>query len=398
MTTAPLSLLRGPLLMATVVAALTIPYMLELSPRTLACVALFATGLWITLLDTIALAKTTLKTKACSFLNNIVLNDVLKSWFDPETGWVACWTAFFVGNATMFTLPMTDDQRIRLVQSSLGIRDVQEAKNILTSPGGFQVMLPENIQQWLHKNETAKEEEEDGNEKDCDQSNQTQETEQSSETEMRNATHDDDDEYSVKQVPFKLDSKRGAPASRGVKTRAGKNKALPPPPSIVHNPSQPCTHPPQYPLDVMGSILKEMASDFIKRTCSSMSDSTIQRLAVTASVAFCLQMYKSPRSRRIVTGAIEGSAAFTFAGVAVGAITALVTKAQFSECPTSPSAGGQPSSLITSVLAKLRQAAGVRRLQGIVAVLVLWYVGRRRHRGLLQQGAHQSPWSPRAST
>jgi hypothetical protein len=396
MTTAPLSLLRGPLLMATVVAALTLPYILELSPRTLACVALFATGLSITLADTIALAETTLKTKTCSFLNNIVLNDVLKSWFDPETGWVACWTAFFVGNATMYTLPMTDDQRIRLVQSSLGIRDVQEAKNILTSPGGFQVMLPENIQQWLHGNETTKDEE-DGNEKDCDQSNQTQETEQSSETEMRNATHGDNDQYSDEQVPFKLDSKRDAPASRGVKTRAGKNNALPPP-SIVHNSSPPCTHPPQYPLDVMGSILKEMASDFIKRTCSSMSDSTIQRLAVTASVAFCMQMYKSPRSRRIVTGAIEGSAAFTFASVAVGAITALVTKAHFSECPTSPSAGGQPSSLITRVRAKLRQAAGVRRLQGIVAVLVLWYVGRRRHRGLLQQGAHQSQWSPGGST
>lgn len=56
-------------------------------------------------------------------------------------------------------------------------------------------------------------------------------------------------------------------------------------------------------------------------------------MAVAASAAFALQMYKSPQTRRIVTGAVEGTTALTFASVAVGAIAALVTKSRVLDNP-----------------------------------------------------------------
>ena len=123
----------------------------------------------------------------------------------------------------------------------------------------------------------------------------------------------------------------------------------------------------------MSSILKEFATDFIKKSCSTIPDSTMQGLAVAASAAFALQMYKSPRSRRLVTGAVEGTAALTFASVAVGAIAALLTKSQVSS----------QSSFLRIAIARLKQSSGVRRVQGMIFILVLWYVGRQRaKRGL----------------
>ena len=66
----------------------------------------------------------------------------------------------------------------------------------------------------------------------------------------------------------------------------------------------------------------------------------------------------------MVTGAIEGTAALTFASVAVGGIAALITKSQVSQ--------------ESSFLRIMKQASGLRRVQGMIAVLVLWYVGRQR--------------------
>jgi len=354
--------------MVTVTAALILPYVLELSTQTLVCLILFCIGLFVTLQDALTLAEASVRRRASTFLNTVVLDDVLKSWFDPETGWVACWTCFFVGNATMYSLPMTDNQRVRLVQSCLWTSD-EQAKSILTSPGGFQVMLPEKLQLWLNgdsaENTRALEKNEEENE--CDRSNLTEETEPS-----EAETKESDKE---RRVPSKVNVKQDAPSGR---SRATEKKDTAAPPPLVEQ-NSPQTHP-QYPLDAMGSILKEMAMDFIKRTCTRIPGSTVQGLAVAASTAFALQMYKSPRSRRIVTGAVEGTTALTFVSVAIGAIVALITKARVLE-------GNQQASLIRIILAKLKQAGGLRRVQGMIAVLVLWHFGRRP-RGRLQPPMH----------
>jgi hypothetical protein len=302
-----------------------------------------------------------------------VLDDVLKSWFDPETGWFACWISFFIGNATMYSLPMTDEQRVRLVQSCLWT-DEEQARSILTSPGGFQVMLPEKLQLWLNGDKVEEiQVSSNGNENECDRSNSTEETEPS-EAETK-ATQDLDEECDEREA-LRSDSKRGNAVKRrrGLETekRTGSAAALPPP-LFVQSPQ--VSHHPQYPLDAMGTILKEMVMDFIKRICTRIPESSVQGLAVAASAAFALQMYKSPRSRRLVINAVEGTTALTFASVAVGSIAALITKARILEQSASSE---QQSSFFRSILAKVHGAGSLRRVQGMIAVLVLWYVGRRR--------------------
>ncbi len=191
MSAAPYVLLRGPLLITTVLTALSLPYLLELSIETLVCLALFVMGIIVTLFDVVFFAESSLRRRTAQFLDNLVLDNVLKSWFDPETGWMASIMAFWVGNATMYTLPTTDAQRIRLVQSSLWTSD-EQARNILFAPGGFKVMLPETLQLWLYPNADV--------ENECDECNVTEATE-TSEAETKLDNDDLDCDEHIRPLP-----------------------------------------------------------------------------------------------------------------------------------------------------------------------------------------------------
>ncbi len=353
MSAAPYVLLRGPLLITTVLTALSLPYLLELSIETLVCLALFVMGIIVTLFDVVFFAESSLRRRTAQFLDNLVLDNVLKSWFDPETGWMASIMAFWVGNATMYTLPTTDAQRIRLVQSSLWTSD-EQARNILFAPGGFKVMLPETLQLWLYPNADV--------ENECDECNVTEATE-TSEAETKLDNDDLDCDEHIRPLPTTNRVQHDASTqhvSHGLQSEREHTSA----PSSVPAHVSPSPSLPQYPLQVMSSILKEIATDFFRKSCCTIPESTMQGLAVAASAAFALQMCKSPRSRQMVTGAIEGTAVLTFASVAVGAIAALITKSQVSQ--------------ESSFLRIMKQASGFRRVQGMIAILVFWYVGRQR--------------------
>ena len=385
--------------MATVVASLIIPPLLQLSPEKLLYLGLFAVGLVLTLRDGMTLAKRRLRQGTLNLVETTVLDDVLRSIFDPETGWIACWVSLFVGNATMYTLPMSDEQRVRLVQSCLWTSE-EQARTILTSPGGFKVMLPDNIQLWLDQESSAlcsptldaSKCDIDGSDHECDSSNQSEETEPSEE-EMSHVLN------ASSGPPRGLDGfssqlKSGAPVERKPATKT--RNEIPDPATQTSRKATPGTAPtirahPPYPLDAMGSILKEIASDAMKRTCTGVPDSVIQTVGVVASAALALHLTCSPRARRIVAGAVEGTAALTLASVAAGAIAALVTKAHVTGSQQGDGATREirydVSSISRSLLIKLKDACisgggGIRRLQGIIAVLVLLYVGRRRTRHL----------------
>ncbi len=329
MSAAPYVLLRGPLLITTVLTALSLPYLLELSIETLVCLALFVMGIIVTLFDVVFFAESSLRRRTAQFLDNLVLDNVLKSWFDPETGWMASIMAFWVGNATMYTLPTTDAQRIRLV--------------------------PETLQLWLYPNADV--------ENECDECNVTEATE-TSEAETKLDNDDLDCDEHIRPLPTTNRVQHDASTqhvSHGLQSEREHTSA----PSSVPAHVSPSPSLPQYPLQVMSSILKEIATDFFRKSCCTIPESTMQGLAVAASAAFALQMCKSPRSRQMVTGAIEGTTAvLTFASVAVGAIAALITKSQVSQ--------------ESSFLRIIKQASGFRRVQGMIAILVFWYVGRQR--------------------
>jgi hypothetical protein len=386
--------------MATVTAALTLPFLLQLSTETVVCLGLFAVGTVITLRDVAKFAESRVRQRTSNFLENLVLDDVMRSIFDPETGWIACWVSLFVGNASMYAMPMSSEQRVRLIQSCLWTSE-EQARSILTSPGGLKVMLPEALQVWLNRDESnlcnetlnAKEIDTDMSEHECDRSNQTEETLESCGGEPKSPRAVDlEHSRPMGEVESQLESQCDVPVNRkrglASKTIAIDATTRTLPPTICGPPE---TRPP-YPLDVMGYILKEIASDIIQRTCNRIPDSAIRTLAVAASAAFALHLSYSPRARRIVAGAVEGTAALTFASVVVGAVAALVTKAHVVDNGQVDGVERrQVSSFLRLKLVKLRQicvaGGGFRRLQGIIAVLVLLYVGKRRT-GRLPQSGH----------
>lgn len=387
-TTMTLQLMRGPLLMAAVTVVLTLPSLLQLSIETLVCMGLFVLGIVITLWDVVTFAELYVRQRTSNFLENLVLEDMLHSIFDPETGWITCLISLFVGNASMYALPMSSEQRVRLIQSCLGTSE-EQARSILSSPGGFMVMLPEALQVWLNNDDSklcdetpnVKEIDTDIGEHECDRSNQTEETLESCEEEIK-APNAMEGEYShnVGKLTSRVASSYDAPVSRKRGLQSKKNAMdASMMPAFCESPE---TRPPS-PLDVMGSILRDLASDAIKHTCIGIPDYAIQTLAVAASAAFALHISCCPRARRIVAGIAEGTAALSFASVAVGAVAALITKAYV--VGSHPGDGVERRQLLSSVrgiLVKLRQTCvaggGFRRLQGIIAVLILLHVGRRR--------------------
>jgi hypothetical protein len=262
-------------------------------------------------------------------------------------------------------------------------------------------MLPGALQVWLNEKESdicneasyAKEIDAAIGEHECDRSNQTEETLESLEGEPKSPRAVGPEQSGhVANLASQFVSQLDAHVNRKCvlethdRNATGENTRTLPPTMC----GPPETHPP-YPLDAMGCIIKEIASDVIKRACDGIPDSVIRTLAVAAPAALALHVSYSPRARRIVAGAVEGAAAFTFASVAVGAVAALVTKAHFVDNGQGNGVERRQVSSFTHVmLVKLRQICvangGFRRLQGIIAVLVLLYVGRRKTRRLPQSG------------
>ena len=129
----PLTIMRGPLIIFSVVSALLAPYLAQLSWQTLGLLALFVVGLTVTLVDFSEQLKGVLRQKIDAF----VLDDVLKAIFDPEIGLIAATAASFVGSSAMYGLASTEDQRVRLLQSGLWLRDPEVARRVLYQPGGI---------------------------------------------------------------------------------------------------------------------------------------------------------------------------------------------------------------------------------------------------------------------
>ena len=377
--------------MATVTVVLALPSLLQLSTESLVCLGLFTVGIVITLWD--------VRRHTSNFLENLVLDDMLHSIFDPETGWIACFISIFVGSASMYAFPMSSEQRVRLIQSCLSTSE-EQARSILSSPGGLKVVLPEVLQNWLNIDDSklcvempnVKDIDTNICSHECDRSNQTEETLESREEETK-AANAMELEYShnMGKIASRVESPYYAPVNRKHGLQSKKNTMDAATTPAICESRETC---PSSPLDVMGSILRDLASDAIKRTCIGIPDSAIQMLAVAASAAFALHISYSPRARRTVAGVAEGSVALSFASVAVGAVAALITKAYvLGSHPSDEVERSQLSSFVRSILAKLRQTCvaggGFRRLQGIIAVLILLHVGRRRT-GQLPPARHGS--------
>jgi hypothetical protein len=149
--------LRGPLLMATISLAAALPYLVQfvhaiiaLDRCALVCVMLLA-SICVAVYDTTRLLKQQVLPRLVQkVLNRVVLDDVLRSLYDPVQGLWAMLLTCSIGNAAMYALPCSAEQRVEILQSNLeGAFTREEARSILQEPGGVRLLLPASIQQWL---------------------------------------------------------------------------------------------------------------------------------------------------------------------------------------------------------------------------------------------------------
>ena len=358
----PVHLLRGPLLLSVVIFAL----IAQLSHETLLSVGLLGMGLTLTCHDLFFLLENKLRELVHRLLNAVVLDDVMKSLFDPTLA------ATVLGNATMYTLPMSRSQRLRLLQSCL-LTSEKDTAEILTAPGGVRQLLPLSMQEWLEP--TC---EKDSN---VNLESMVDEDEESKEESTSHECHDTDME-----TDSDVD-KSEARTSRSIPIAASQSQEQPKPTQSTRLPPSP----PQDPLVVMGSIVKELSMEGIHRVVQGVPDSWLRGASVAGILALCLQLRASPRARHIVLGLLEGSTAMGFAGVALGAMSALAAKQNAGRTDPStraaPTAAAIPMGLAQTILKRAKELISTtvnsRQLQATIALLVMYYFRRgRRNRAI----------------
>jgi hypothetical protein len=155
-----MTITRGPVIVMVAVLSLTLPFLQEYglkfwnevcSISLLFHLLLLGWGIFWCLHDASHMVQSFLRSFCDNLLNHMVLDHVLKSIYDPETGWLTCLTGVLVGTSTMYGLKMSEEQRCQLVQSSLRLPNEQMAHSILLQPGGCKALLPIPVQNWLQQ-------------------------------------------------------------------------------------------------------------------------------------------------------------------------------------------------------------------------------------------------------
>jgi hypothetical protein len=376
-----LSLLRGPLLLSAVLLPLFARHLLLMRLETIFSMVLLTLGLALTCHDFFQLLESKTRDFIHRSINAVVLDDVMKSLLDPASGMLPCLLGVILGNATMYSLPLSTSQRVRLLQSCLAVPDEEVATHILMEPGGIQQLLPRSVRQWLKSSNLCGD----------DQSAQSPDRLEST----TGTCEDHDEDFSSSSTNSCQDTDTEMERSDATQARVGdtgrtyaKQEREQTPISADGIRSPVSVDPPPDPLVVMGTILKELSFDGVSRLTQGIPDAWLQRASVAGAVAFYLQLRSSPRTRRMVLGVLEGSTAIGFASVALGALIALVAKNSIIRANPSPTAGVRlsttlmPASLVYLLLKRIKDRVSTHvsstQVKAAIALLLVYYLRRSR--------------------
>lgn len=360
--------LRGPLLVGTVLLSLSLPTLLRLAPHTLVCLAFLGIGLCLTVHDSLFYCRNQVRTILGRRLGTLVLDDLLRDIFDPTTGYIACFVSTLLGNASMYSLNMTTEQRVRLLNSCLWTTP-EHAEAILMEPGGVIKLLPLTLQHWLQPplSENQQQEKDMIEEKQINETDNPQGDEESSEdgseqsVTAAQAVGETDESETTQQTTAQVTA-RGLPRPRtGVETppisgaanveAPSTNRTLPPR-RVVHQ---------EDPLEIMGVIVKDILRRHLQRAVPS-SAATLRAIGMTL---VSLWVARQAPWRRSVAAV----------GVGVAAGTALASWTTSTQL-TMPSLSIQ----VKSMLQRLASSAQGQRWKATIAMVILWYIGHRRQR------------------
>jgi hypothetical protein len=373
-------LLRGPLLICVAATSIIAPYLLRWTPTFVLQLAILGLGFLCCCHDFISILERNARRELQRLFDKVVLDDVLRAVYDPETGLVACVVGSFIGVQTMYALRLDAEQRTKLVQSSLWVSN-EEARSILHGPGGCKTLLPGAVQTWLSRDAaienttttSAHVDEDDGQESD------------SSETECKSIPDEAKDpcteEFKSTSRGFSCDTEQSASDN---KLRSEQSERDPERRDAEVIPNQ---DPPggigDDPVTVMFSIVSEIVYAKIKQQAvtvsRSISPTQAENVAVTASLALAAQLLLRRRSSSNFLGSL---CAFVLSGTAVTAFSGLFAREiALGNVHDKESAQIMLQAAAVRVLERLKAMAREKlQFKRILAVAVLILVGRKGSR------------------
>ena len=450
----PSQLLRGPAVLFAAVSYLLFSLLLKTSKETQLCLLALGLGSLLTVLDwaahiqqSVLVLQQRLQEELHSRANAVVLDDVLRTIFAPDTGWIATICGTWIGTAGMYALPLDAEQRVRLFGSGLAEVDgTLDAREVLLRPGGLLRLLPER---WSDGNSTV--DSDSGGEGGKSKSDRVPiavasvgrsvrwEDEPEPVGTMDDSMEEEDDSVTADATDEASDSSASSNHSplhhddADITRRSASAPPRIPRPSTTRQQQQQ-----QDPATVAASVLSELLGKMLDRSLASVDQSTVQTVGMASALTLALQLRRSPRARSALWTMAQGAAALGLAGTAVGALAISEAKRRrrrerdaSTAAPTTSSGDGPtsscstPTSGATSIpmptlpftlyesipplnevindgqrwfrqfmeVAKspkvirqlLENPALRRRLKGFAAVLVMMYFRRRRNHRIAQQ-------------
>ena len=356
--------------MLAVAVSLILPHLTKVS--LLQIVIAMSGVLWFCY-DLFDFLENTTRSNLRTFLNSLVLDDVLGAIYDPETGWIATMVGSFVGCSSMYSLGMSDEQKTRLVQASL-LTSNEEAHNVLLNPGGCKTMLPHGVQTWLEGDigdngkalhlKTVLEVETVG---DGDNSDTSSLPECGVANGEDNSISSDEPCFSPRaRAPCNTELPPAANEQHGNfdTSQNAKKKA--------HN-CTPC-HGVNDSTTIMFSILRELAFSRMKPYIQCIPESALENVGMSATLALALQLTLRMRSKRCFLSSLS---ALAFSGLATGAFsTVLARHAVLGNIHDKESLQIVLQTIAMRIWEKLKTKAK-GRWKGVLAMLVLIAVGKR---------------------
>lgn len=377
-------IMRGPILILGVLVSLLLPYLAACSNQFLLHVSIAAVGVAFCVFDFFTVAEATIRSKLSIFMDSVVLDDVLRAIYDPETGIVACLVGSFVGMSSMYALPMDDEQRAKLVQATFWIPR-REAKSVLLDAGGIKALLPLSMQAWLNKGKVVEMSKVSHSENAV--TVETVDTESDCSISDCQPSLDEYRECIIAEPPF---SEYHLPDMNDTEQELENDMKDDATRGLGPSPTQ---HFPKDPVAVLFVIIREMVLKQIRPYFASIPESTLEVIGTTAAVALCAQMGLRFRSKRTFW---SSASTILLSGLTTGAFaTLLVRHTVMGNISDLDSLKLMSETTLLRALERVKSLATKNhRWKGFLAMIVLFWVGRQR-RGTVSDGRFRFAFDPR---
>lgn len=372
-----ISLCRGPVLVLGVAASMLWPYVWTWSSQFILQLVIASVGLLWFISDLLRFTKRNIRDTISKLLDGFVLDNFLKTLYDPETGIVPCAIGGFVGASSMYGLRLDEAQKADLVQASLWTTN-EEARSILLDAGGTKKLLPRSLQEWLDGGKPVT-----GNTETMRPQAATVETveEAASDSSISECQHSFE-ESSPKVSDPEASGKMPKGFSRDVDKKSKEGTGRRPDEVSFEEESSSShqrvpRHIPTDPVAVMFSILRNMAIEKMRPLFASIPDSKVEIVGTVAAMGLCAQILLRWRSRRSTLGTVS---ALCLSGATLGAFsTVLLRHAVLGSIHDMESLKIISAATVSRSFERIKQVLSTnKRWRGAFALVILCLIGRKR--------------------